>query len=444
MFEGRSAGPATERDRVLLRPRRRGGRERWDADEIADYLMSIRRRLLRALARRTPWAGLDAETLESCYSHGAAVVVRLAVSGGRVEWRGAKDLERAQIAAFRHQALDHWKRVNAESRRGDRDSVAFDPNLHSPEASPIERLFEQPDLHVVQRDLLAELDDLQLKRFWSAILNDSATFKEAGDALGLTKREVAASTRVGRTRFAGYLDRREAGELCRDRARDIARVKAGTCDADQRERAEAHLQCCYACALVFEPETSAIQRGILGVAPTGFLLRLLMRATDIASSPVARVADSGSAARAIAVGAAAVAVGAGVERVGSHPDVQTPGGPHSSIATKAQSNRALPQRVFERARSEQRQVSPLTQLSADRKARGQVKRIPHSAGAASVVTKAPPANPKTNSLASNAAAKEFVPEVGSGTSSSPPRSGQPASASALTSRESAPQEFSTP
>lgn len=303
---------AERRGRALLARRGRC----WDPQEVADHLMSCRAQMVYGLRRKTPWAGLDVDTLDSCFGHGAAVIARVAASGQRPEWRRVKDLERAQIAAFRHQALDHWKRINAQSRQGDRTAVAFDPERHASQDAPMDRLFEQPDLHAIQRDLLAELADLQLRAFWGEVLRDAASFKAAGDQLGLTKAQVMARTRAGRSAFAAYLDRRETGELCRERCEDISALRAGTADDLCAERAEAHLECCYACSLIHRPHIGAFERGILGVAPIGLLWRTGTRAGELASVPATRWTEAGAGARLAAGAVAALAVagsGIGVE-----------------------------------------------------------------------------------------------------------------------------------
>ncbi|MEJ7894462.1 MAG: hypothetical protein WKF94_17665 [Solirubrobacteraceae bacterium] len=241
------------------------------------------------------------------------MIARVAASGQRPEWRSAKDLEKAQIAAFRHQALDHWKRVNAQSRTGDRTAVTFDPERHASPDAPMERLFAQPDLHAIQRDLLAELSDPTLRAFWAAILSDAVSFKTAGDRLGLTKAQVMARTRAGRFAFAAYLDRRETGALCQERCEDIVALRAGTVDDLRAERAEAHLESCYACALVHQPHSGAFERGILGIAPIGILLRLATRAGEVASVPATRWTEAGAGARLVAGSLAALTVaGSGV------------------------------------------------------------------------------------------------------------------------------------
>ncbi len=305
-----SSATTVTRGPVLRALRRRSG-DAWKPDEVAAHLMDRQTQIVRGLARRSPWVGLDDETMDSCFGHAAAVVVKVAVSGQRSQWRTPKDLERAVVAAYRHQALAHWKCVNAQSRQGERFVVSFDPERHASEDAPIDRLFEQPDLFAIERDLLAEVVDEQGHAFWTIVLREHATFKQAGDRLGMTKANVALSTRAGRKLFNDYLERRASGELCRDRTLDILACRAGLIEAQRAERAEAHLECCYACALVHEPTTSAIQRGILSVAPTGLILRMLSRAGDVAATPVMRIADTGSGSRAVAAGLAAVAVGAG-------------------------------------------------------------------------------------------------------------------------------------
>lgn len=326
---------ARRRARPLLARRGRP----WDAHEVAGHLMACRAQMVNGLKRKTPWAGMDSETLESCFGHGAAVIARVAASGQRPEWRTPKDLEKAQIAAFRHQALDHWKRVNAQSRQGDRLAIAFDPDRHAAQDAPMDRLFLQPDLHAVTRDLLSELADEGLHAFWAAVLENSETFKSAGDRLGLTKAQVMARTRAGRLAFAAYVERRETGELCRERGQDIAAVRAGVANPRQLTRAEAHLECCYACALVHRPESGAFERGILGVAPVGLLLRLATRAGDIASIPATRWAEAGAGARSLAGGLAAVTAAASGVGIGAaiedRPDARQP-------RARATSPRAVP------------------------------------------------------------------------------------------------------
>ncbi len=315
------------RPRVLLARRGRS----WDAQEVAEHLMSCRAQMLCGLKRKTPWAGLDVDTLDSCFGHGAAVIARVAASGQRPEWRSPKDLEKAQIAAFRHQALDHWKRVNAQSRKGDRTAVVFDPERHASKDAPMDRLFAQPDLHAIQRDLLAELADPEVHAFWRVVLEEAASFKTAGDRLGLTKAQVMARTRAGRSAFAGYLDRRETGELCRERCEDVVALRAGTADDSRAERARAHLESCYACSLLHQPHVGAFERGILSVTPVGLVLRLMTRAGEVASVPATRWTEMGAGARLVGSSLAALTLagsGAGIEAaINDRPEARRPRSP---------------------------------------------------------------------------------------------------------------------
>lgn len=418
---------AERRSRVLLARRGRS----WDAQEVAEHLMSCRGQMLGGLRHKTPWAGLDVDTLDSCFGHGAAVIARVAASGQRPEWRSAKDLEKAQIAAFRHQALDHWKRVNAQSRKGDRTAVAFDPERHASKDAPMDRLFAQPDLRSIQRDLLAELTDPELRVFWAAVLGEAASFKTAGDRLNLTKAQVMARTRAGRSAFAGYLDRRETGELCRERCEDIVAVRAGAANDLRAERARAHLESCYACSLVHQPRIGAFERGILGMTPTGLLLRLVTRAGEVASVPATRWTEVGAGARLVAGGVAALTVagsGVGIEAAlndrpgarGPRPTEKrrSPAVPVEGFVTPA---RVLPRSV----RPTPTPVSPT--VASKRRSepdRGATKQPSPRGTAAAPTTRRPAA------IASGPAATEFSFERGG-----------PAAPSA---RESAPARPTTP
>lgn len=322
-------------------PFRRG--RSWEAQQVAAHLMACRAQIVCGLRRRTPWAGLDDDTLDSCFGHGAAVIAQVAASGERPDWRSVKDLEKAQIAAFRHQALDHWKRANALSRQGDRHAVLFDPERHAAAHAPLERLFAGPDLHEIARDLLADLDDGELRAFWALVLGEGLTFKPAGDRLGLTKAEVMARTRAGRSTFARHLERRESGELCRDRSRDIAARRAGSADEAGVERAAAHLECCYACALVHQPQQGgAFERGLLGMGPVALVLRLTTEASQRASSVAARWSSADAGARLAAGGLAALTVaGSGVAL---HAATDAPGLPSASRATAVSTPAPVPVR----------------------------------------------------------------------------------------------------
>jgi len=426
---------AERRGPVLLARRGRC----WDAQEVAEHLMSCRAQMVCGLRRKTPWAGLDADTLDSCFGHGAAVIARVAASGQRPEWRRAKDLEKAQIAAFRHQALDHWKRVNAQFRQGDRLAVAFDPERHASPDTPMDRLFEQPDLHTIQRDLLAELADPELRAFWGVVLAEAGSFKVAGDRLGLTKAQVMARTRAGRSAFASYLDRRETGELCQERGEDIFALRAGTGNDARAERAEAHLVSCYACSLVHEPHTGAFERGILSVAPIGLLLRLATRAGEVASVPATRWTEAGAGARLVTGAVVALTVagsGLGIEAATrdrtiaheSRPNVTrpAPGGVREGSRTPA---RLLPRPI--RALPRSRVVVPKAPTATTRSAEQRPSRPEPSS--ATDPTPSPPA--------SGPAASEFSFERGS----TPAAPTAPVAPPATTPQTSPPApEFSSP
>ena len=131
MVVAKRTGPSRARGHLRLggrwRLRSHHGCVEWDADDVAEHLIDRMSRIVTGLARRTPWAGIDRETLDELYLSAAATVSRLAASGERTDWRTPRHLERAAIAAFRHEALAHWKTVNAQKRRGDRDAAPFDP-----------------------------------------------------------------------------------------------------------------------------------------------------------------------------------------------------------------------------------------------------------------------------------------------------------------------------
>lgn len=301
---------------------RRSGVRGWDPDEVAAHLVAQQPQIVRGLARRTPWAGIDDETLASLYGHAAAVIARIAGSAQRPDWRTLKDLERAQVTAYRHQALDHWKLVNAQSRLGERSTVPFDETVHQSGDAPLDRLFEHPDVLSIARDLLAELADEELHDFWTIVFTEGVVFKEAGARLEMNKAAVIAATRNGRAAFERYLEQRASGALCVERGRDIDAVRAGVATPFRAERAAAHIESCYACGLVHDPGTGAFERGLLGVAPTALLVRLLTRAGEVASIPVTRFSESSAVSRAATVAvtaAAAAGSGLGVKAVVEQP-----------------------------------------------------------------------------------------------------------------------------
>ena len=201
------------------------------------------RRWSTGCARDRPGRDSTRRTLQSCFGHGAAIVAHVATnSGKRPDWRNPKDLEKAQIAAFRHQAFDYWKKANTESRRGDRHAVTFDPDQHAPLDEPMQRLFDQPDLEAIREDLLTELDDVALRDFWRAVLREGVTFKESGDRLGLTKAQVMARTLCGPRAVRGLpLRPRVRRAVPRARARPGSGARGGRRFAGGGTRREAHL-----------------------------------------------------------------------------------------------------------------------------------------------------------------------------------------------------------
>ena len=160
----------------LARLLRRGGAAGWDPDEVAEHLMARETRIVRGLAQSTPWVGIDDDTLGSYYGFAAAIIARVAETGAREDWRTLDDLERAQVSAFRNQAFDHWKHRNATVRTADKHAVTFDPQRHDPGEAVFDRLFAQPDLVTVRRDLLAELTDPTLRSFWTLVFSEQITY----------------------------------------------------------------------------------------------------------------------------------------------------------------------------------------------------------------------------------------------------------------------------
>src|SRR5690242_6171752 len=50
------------------------GRRAWNCDEVARHLMQRRRPIIRGLARRSPFFGIDDDTLEGLYGEAAAKI----------------------------------------------------------------------------------------------------------------------------------------------------------------------------------------------------------------------------------------------------------------------------------------------------------------------------------------------------------------------------------
>ncbi len=414
----------TSRER---RPRawRRSGVRGWDPDEVAAHLLSCERQIVHGLERRTPWAGIDPETRISLYGHAAAVIARIAASAQRPDWRTPRDLERAQVAAYRHQAQDHWRAVNAQSRHGERHTVRFDEELHQVGEAPLDRLFEQPDLLSIARDLVAEIAEEELRDFWIVVFTEGISFTQAGVRLEMKKSEVIAATRNGRAIFESYLERRASGELCVERFRDIEAKRAGVASAFRIERAEAHLESCYSCAIIYDPGASALGRGLLGVAPTALVMRFMTRAGEAAST---RLAESSAVSRAAAVAvtaAAAAGSGLGVKAVVERPAADRPAAIERRVPTRTSvaARPAAPPPDTIRAGTVLRPVVPAAappRAKARREPAASTKRKRAAAAAAvalarrkrSAAASAAARAPAPSSANSRVEENEFSPEVG--------------------------------
>jgi hypothetical protein len=320
----------------------------------------------RGLARRSPWAGIDADTLDELYLSAAATISNLADSGSRHAWQTARDLERAVIAAFRHEALSHWKIVNAQKRRGDRDAVAFDPERDGASRSELELILESdPREELVARDWIVQLHG-QVRAFWEPVILDGVDYKQAGDRLGLSKAQRQAMYREGIEHLGRFRALVEEGRVCQLRAPAIAAYRDGTADPVVAERARAHLDCCLSCALTHEPRASALTRGLLGVLPWPAMTRAIARLRDFADSHPSETTGgiggallTGKAATVLCAGA--VAGGACASQLGlvssipvvshvighhaaaqpAHHPTTTPVGPSSSSTTTGSTHDAI-------------------------------------------------------------------------------------------------------
>jgi hypothetical protein len=269
------------------------GRRGWDCDDVAAHLMQRREPIVRGLAHRTPWSGIKADTLNGLYSEAAAIISRIAASQYRRDWRTHADLERAVIAAFRHQALHHWRSVNAAKRRGDRDAVEFDPERHARSEEVLASIFDaNPHEELVARDWLAQLDG-EVRQFWRLLL-DGVSFTDAGDRLGLSYAQSKVHHRAGLEQFARFRALQEAGKVCHLRAGAIAAYRSGTADAITAERAQAHLACCLACALVHDRQASAVTRGLFHVLPLPAVARAFARLRDVFADRAAEATAGGA------------------------------------------------------------------------------------------------------------------------------------------------------
>lgn len=297
------------------RPRTLINCTQWSADQVAEHLIERMPAIVTGLARRTPWAGIDRETCDELYLSAAATVSRLAAAGDRPDWRTPRHLERAVIAAFRHEALAYWKAVNAQKRRGDREAAPFDPEHDAPTDDPLNRLYESdPREELVARDWLAQLRG-EVREFWEPVVLEGVEYKEAGERLGVDKARRQALYRDGIEHLGRFRQLLEEGRVCQLRAPAIAAYRAGTADAVTAERARAHLACCLPCALVHEAGASALKRGILHALPVAAVGRAVAWVRELPLGRAAETAGAGGIAlfgKSVAAVVCAGAVAAGV------------------------------------------------------------------------------------------------------------------------------------
>jgi DNA-directed RNA polymerase specialized sigma24 family protein len=148
--------------------------------------------------------------------------VAVGISGERADWRTPRHLKRAAIAAFRHEALAHWKAVNAQKRRSDRDAAPFDPERDGPTDDPLNRLYEpDPREELVARDWLVQLRG-DVREFWKPVILEGVEYKEAGDRLGLNQAERQAMYRQGIEHLGRFRRLLDEGRVCQLRAPAIA------------------------------------------------------------------------------------------------------------------------------------------------------------------------------------------------------------------------------
>ena len=330
------------------RPRALGKCTQWSADEVAEHLLDRMPAIVTGLARRTPWAGIDRETCDELYLSAAATVSRLSAAGERPDWRTPRHLERAVIAAFRHEALAHWKTVNAQKRRGDREAAPFDPERDAPADDPLNRLFEpDPREELVARDWLAQLRG-EVREFWEPVVLDGIEYKEAGDRLGVDKARRQALYRDGIEHLTRFRRLLEEGRVCQLRAPAIAAYRAGTADPVTAERARAHLASCLPCALVHEAGASALERGILHALPVAAVGRAVAWVREIPLGRAAETAGAGGAMLfgkgvAVVVCAGTVAAGVCATEFGVLPNPLDRGAPHhESRASSSREPRSTP------------------------------------------------------------------------------------------------------
>jgi DNA-directed RNA polymerase specialized sigma24 family protein len=277
----------------------------WSADDVAEHLMERMPPIVNGLARRTPWAGIDRETLDELYLSAAATVSRLAASGRRADWGTIGHLERAVIAAFRNEALAYWKTVNTKKRRGDRDAAPFDPDRDAPSEDPLNRLYEpDPREELVARDWLAQLHG-EVREFWEPVILEGIEYKEAGERLGVDKARRQALYRKGIEHLSRFRQLLEEGRVCELRAPAIRAYRAGAADPVTAERARAHLACCLPCALVHEAGASALKRGILHALPWAAVGRAVAWVREF---PIGRATETVGAGGVVLFGKSVAAV----------------------------------------------------------------------------------------------------------------------------------------
>lgn len=353
MVGAKARGPRLTRSQSRL-GNGRGWRSRtlsnctqWSADEVAEHLIERMPPIVNGLARRTPWVGIDRETCEELYLSAAATVSRLSAAGERPDWQTPRHLERAVIAAFRHEALAHWKTVNAHKRRGDREAASFDPEHDAAADDPLNRLFEpDPREELVARDWLAQLRG-EVREFWEPVVLEGVEYKEAGDRLGVDKARRQALYRDGIEHLTRFRRLLEEGRVCQLRAPAIVAYRAGTADAVTAERARAHLASCLPCALVHEAGASALKRGILHALPVAAVGRAVAWVREI---PLGRAAETAGAGGAMLFGnsiaavvcAGAVAAGVCATEFGPLPNPFDRDAPHHERRASSREPRSRP------------------------------------------------------------------------------------------------------
>jgi hypothetical protein len=218
---------------------------------VAAHLSDRQAQIVGGLARDVPWSGIDETTLTELYLEAVEWVSRHAAERIRSGWRRREHLERAVIAAFRHLAFKHWRTINAQKRRADRDAVELAPELHRHSRDAYAQLAETDvSDQAVARDWLAQLRG-PVRDFWEPVLMEECTFQEAARRLALSKAEGQMLWRNGIEQLRRFRSLHEQGLVCALRAPAIAALRAEATDAVDVERAQAHLVCCAPCRLAY-------------------------------------------------------------------------------------------------------------------------------------------------------------------------------------------------